>query len=92
MTDEEKEKYDRIVRDFLAKTRCDRCHAPIENTKIMSIFNTDRLCYDCWKKEKQAPNYAKAVAAERTAIENGDWFFWGSIKMAYRKARPSVPL
>lgn len=73
----DEEKYDCIVRDFLKKTLCDRCHAPLGKTKIMSIFNTDRLCKTCWEKEKRHPEYEKAVAAERAAIENGDWGFRG---------------
>ena len=43
----------------------------------MSRFNTDALCYDCLKAERQHPDYKKAVDAELAALRSGNRNFEG---------------
>lgn len=63
--------------DFFKKTTCDRCGGSLEHGRTMSMFNTDVICMDCQKKEKQHPRYKEAVEAERNAVMNGDRNFQG---------------
>ncbi len=56
--------------------RCDRCRKPTDAT-IMSMFNTDILCFDCKDAEEQDPRYEAARQAEEEACRRGDFNFPG---------------
>jgi hypothetical protein len=43
----------------------------------MSTFNTQILCLDCKRKERQHPAYPKAAEAENEAVRRGDMNFPG---------------
>lgn len=62
--------------DFFRKKVCDRCGAPL-TVRTMSMFNTDVICMDCKKKERDRPDYHKAVEADNAAIRRGDRNFKG---------------
>lgn len=55
---------------------CDRCGQAI-NHWIMSMFNTQEICMDCKKKEREDPRYKEAVEADEAAIRSGDFNFRG---------------
>ena len=57
-------------------TNCDRCHQPTIAT-ITSMFNTDTICLECKKLERENPRYAEAVAADKAAIRGGNFNFAG---------------
>jgi len=59
------------------KDRCDRCGKPLNGCSIMSMFNTDIICMDCKMKEKNHPDYKKAVEADNDAIKNGNYNYKG---------------
>lgn len=56
--------------------KCQRCRKET-NSVIMSKFNTDEICLDCYETERQHPKYAEADQAEIEAIRNGDFNFPG---------------
>ncbi len=56
---------------------CDRCHKPLTNGRIMSMFNEDIICMDCKDKEQRRPDYHKAVEADHEHIKAGDYNFKG---------------
>lgn len=55
---------------------CDMCGKP-SLVHTMSIFNTDLLCMECKRAERNDPGYAEAVEAERRAIQKGDYNYAG---------------
>lgn len=55
---------------------CDRCGKKT-NAATMSMFNTDMLCMNCLRKEKNHPDYQKARDAEHAAVASGDYNFPG---------------
>jgi hypothetical protein len=55
---------------------CDRCYKETLIT-IMSMFNTDVICSDCKRKEREHPDYEKALDADVEAIRGGDYNFKG---------------
>ena len=63
--------------DFFKKTRCDRCGGSLDGGRIMSMFNEDVICMACKEKERQRPDYRKAVEADNEAIRNGNRNFKG---------------
>ena len=62
---------------FFSKRQCDRCGASLSGGFTMSRFNTDALCKQCLREERQHPDYQLAEDAELIAIRNGDWNFPG---------------
>ena len=62
---------------FFTKKICDRCGKPLSSGRIMSMFNEDVLCMDCYEAEKKDPDYKKAVEAEMNACRAGDFNFKG---------------
>ena len=58
------------------KGKCERCGKET-NCHTMSWFNTDLICMDCSKMEKEHPDYLKAREAELKACEAGDYNFPG---------------
>lgn len=58
-------------------TNCERCHKPTNGITIMSMFNEQIICMDCKGKEKQRPDYDKAVQADIAEIKKGNYNFGG---------------
>lgn len=56
--------------------KCERCGTET-NTTICSMFNTQEICMECKKKERQHPMYEAAREAERQAVLRGDYNFPG---------------
>lgn len=56
--------------------KCDRCFEDTLST-IMSKFNTDVICMECKRKEREHPDYARADKVEVEAVRRGDYNFPG---------------
>ena len=70
--------FENMERDSMQRDICDRCEQPpINNTTIMSKFNTQVICTPCKEKEKEHTDYETACEAEDQAIRNGDLNFPG---------------
>jgi len=63
--------------DYLRKTRCDRCGGSLSGGRTMSMFDTATICLVCKGKERQHPDYRKALEADRDAIRHGEVNFKG---------------
>ena len=63
--------------DFFKKTRCDRCHGSLDGGRIMSMYNEQTICMDCYEKERQREDYRKAVEADHAEIRKGNYNFKG---------------
>lgn len=61
---------------FFSKKHCDRCGAEL-TVRTMSMLNEDVICMRCKEKERQRPDYCKAVEADNAAIRRGDRNFKG---------------
>lgn len=62
---------------FFTQTQCDRCGGPITAGRTMSRFNTDCICMKCSKKERQDPEYKRAVETELAEIHKGNYNYKG---------------
>ena len=56
---------------FFTQSTCDRCGGSLDGGRIMSMYNTDCICMECKKKEKQRPDYRRAAEAELNAVKSG---------------------
>ena len=56
---------------------CERCNQPTGNATTMSMFNEDVICMSCKEKEKQHPDYNKAVDTDNAEIKKGNYNFKG---------------
>lgn len=56
--------------------RCERCGTESYGF-IVSMFNTQTVCFPCKKAEEEHPLYQEARAAELAAVKNGDFNFPG---------------
>lgn len=56
---------------------CERCHKPTNGITIMSMFNEQIICMECKGKEKQRPDYDKALQADIAEIKKGNYNFEG---------------
>lgn len=63
-------------RNYEIAMNCQRCHKPTNGT-IMSMFNTEEICFACKDAEKKNPRYAEAVQADEAAIKSGNYNFKG---------------
>lgn len=63
--------------DFFRKTRCDRCHGSLDGGRIMSMYNEQTICMDCYEKERQREDYRKAVEADHAESRKGNYNFKG---------------
>src|SRR5205823_3034422 len=61
--------------------KCQRCGQEAF-ASTMSRFNTEMICLACEQRERQHPDYPKAVAAEEEALKRGDLNFPGIGKPA----------
>lgn len=62
---------------FFTQKTCDRCGGSLEKGRIMSMFNTECICMDYYKKEKQDKDYEKAVKADHEEIKKGNYNYKG---------------
>ena len=62
---------------FFTQTRCDRFPKELKDGRIMSMFNTDCICMECWQKEMKDEDYKKAVEAENEEIRKGNFNYEG---------------
>lgn len=62
---------------FFTATKCDRCGASLEGGRIMSMFNTDCICMDCHKKERELPEFKQAAETKLAEIRRGNYNFEG---------------
>lgn len=62
---------------FFTQKTCDRCGGSLVNGRIMSMFNTDCICMDCYEKEKKGKDYEKAVKADHEEIKKGNHNYKG---------------
>ena len=62
---------------FFEKKNCDRCGGSLDGGRIMSMFSQACICMDCCEKEKQDPDYKKAVEADHEQIRQGNYNFPG---------------
>ncbi|NFN85881.1 gamma-glutamylcyclotransferase [Clostridium sporogenes] len=62
---------------FFTQKICDRCGGSLERGRIMSMFNTEYICMECCKKEKQDKDYEKAVKADHEEIKKGNYNYKG---------------
>lgn len=62
---------------FFTQSTCDRCSGSLENGRIMSMFNTDCICFECKDKETKRHDYQKAVEADRSEVSSGNYNFKG---------------
>jgi hypothetical protein len=70
--------FENMERDSMQRDICDRCEQPpINNTTIMSKFNTQVICMPCKKKEMKHTKYEDACKAEKQANDKGDYNFKG---------------
>lgn len=64
------------LRRYETTMDCQRCQKPTSMT-IMSMFNTEEICFPCKDAEKLDPRYAAAVSADEAAIKSGNYNFKG---------------
>jgi RecJ-like exonuclease len=62
---------------FFTQETCDRCGGYLKNGRTMSMFNTECICLECTKKEKQDKDYDKAVKADHEEINKGNYNYEG---------------
>lgn len=62
---------------FFTQKHCDKCSGSLDKGRIMSRFDTSCLCMECSEKEKDEPDYKKAVEAEHEEIKKGNFNFRG---------------
>lgn len=63
---------------FFTQKFCDRCHGSLSGGRIMSRFNTDCLCMECERKERERPDYQDAADAELEAVKRGNFNYQGT--------------
>ena len=62
---------------FFSQSSCNRCGGSLDGGRTMSAFSTEFICIICSEKEKQDPEYNKAVHADHEQIKLGDYNFKG---------------
>lgn len=62
---------------FFTAKFCERCGAPLNGVRTMSMFNTQTICMECSEKERNNPMYDKALRADHEAIKSGNLNFEG---------------
>lgn len=63
--------------DFFTRTTCGRCGGSLAGGRIMSMFDKTCICMECKRKERERPDYRKAVEADNVAIRSGNRNFDG---------------
>ena len=62
---------------FFSQKYCDRCGTSLAKGRIMSMLNTDCICPECKKQEKQDPLYEEAAKAELEEVKKGNYNYKG---------------
>lgn len=62
---------------FFTQTTCDRCGGNLDKGRIMSMYNTDCICMECKRKERQRADYKDALDADHLQIVAGNYNFQG---------------
>jgi len=62
---------------FFTQKFCDRCHKELNSGRTMSMFNEQCVCLECAEKERQDPEYRKAVEVDHDEIRKGNYNFKG---------------
>lgn len=62
---------------FFNQEFCDRCGKSLKDGRIMSIYNTDCICMECKRKERENADYKTACEAEQNAVKNGNLNYHG---------------
>ncbi|KXA90834.1 hypothetical protein AKJ57_03550 [candidate division MSBL1 archaeon SCGC-AAA259A05] len=60
----------------MRKQKCDRCGERTLSL-TMSYFNTEMICPECDKKEKEHPEFEEARKKEEEAVKQGNYNFEG---------------
>ena len=63
--------------DKIKKKTCERCHKPLTNGRIMSMFNEQCICMECADIERKDSEYQKAVEADHAEIKKGNYNYKG---------------
>lgn len=63
--------------DFFSRKTCERCHKLLTLGRTMSMFNTQCICIPCADKEREDPEYQKAIRAEFEEIKKGNYNYKG---------------
>ena len=66
-----------VIDNFLTRTTCTHCGGSLNDGRICSMFSTDCICIPCSDKERQDPDYKKAVEADHEQIKRGNYNFPG---------------
>ena len=66
-----------VIDKFFSQKNCDKCGGSLTDGRIMSRFDESCLCILCSDKEKQDPDYKKAVEAEHEQIRRGNYNYEG---------------
>lgn len=56
--------------------KCERCGKET-NCYTMSMMNTQMICMDCKREERNDPMYEAACEAERNAVRSGNYNYKG---------------
>lgn len=62
---------------FFSVRFCDRCHQPLTDGRIMSMYNEDVLCMKCKEAETKREDYDHAREVEIAHVCAGDRNFKG---------------
>lgn len=62
---------------FFTQKNCDRCGGSLSSGRIMSMYNTDCICMDCKRKEREREDYVYARDVEMNHVLAGDRNFAG---------------
>jgi len=62
---------------FFTQKFCDRCGKPLDDGRIMSMFNTDCLCMYCSDAERERPDFNEARKADEDQILKSNYNFKG---------------
>lgn len=62
---------------FFTQKYCDRCFKPLNGGRIMSFINTDCLCMNCAKAERQLSRFKESHEAEIAEVRRGNYNFPG---------------
>ena len=66
-----------VIDEFFSQKNCDKCGGSLTDGRTMSRFDESCLCILCSEKERQDPDYKKALEADHEHIKRGDYNFKG---------------
>lgn len=76
---------------FFTQKYCDRCGKKLTGGRIMSMYNTECICMDCYTKEKKRSDYNEAKEADINAYKSGNANFKGiGMKRTYCFRKPTI--